>query len=252
MLRIKKSQMAAYDEVVLEHFVDETVEHVAQHFPSHVKLLGPERTRAVVGYLVRQSRRHGLTTERSMCLYATLAMMLGGNFDRDLHLPWAGEILGGAAPQRERADALTDRALSYLDRTAGEDNLHLNQAFVRVRKRLPRLLEAPLASDLGFEESMLTHFGAVFPRKYDVVGEPLVRLSLRRGVEGAERYGLVSDVGRAVYTMFGFVLGSAFDEDPMLSPITEALADRAADERTRAAQLVDAAVANLDAWLSRA
>jgi len=251
MLRLKKSQMAAYDEVALEQFVDETLAHVEAHFPDHLRTFGRPRVREAVAFDVGQARAHGLTTERSMCLYVTLAMMLGSTFDRDLHVPWAAQILGEAAPQTARIDALTDQAMEHLDRIGGAEDRHRDRAFLRFRKILPRLAQAPLVEDLDLEESMLSHFGAFFPRKYDAVGEPQLRLALRHALGAAGRYGLAADYARAVYAALAFLMGSAFDDDPLLSPLADALRGGAAGEQAKVERLVEGALALLDTWLSR-
>lgn len=252
MFRIKKSQMAAFDEASLEDFEDDTVVHVKTHFPNHDRILGESRIRKVIRYGIRRAHHHGLTTERSMCLYVTLMLMLGSNFDVDLQLPWAATILSDDAlkPQSARVDRLTETAMEHLDRVAGTDNLHLNRALFRMRRGLPRIAAQPLVEGVGFSESMLIHFGDLFPRKYDTVGEHHVRLALQHGMGTAGRYGLTTDRDLAVYTSFVFVLGTAFDGDPQLTAITDVLTEDAAiDPRPKADRLCEKAMSFLEMWL---
>jgi hypothetical protein len=143
--------------------------------------------------------------------------------------------------------------MEYLDRIAGTDDLHLNRALLRMRRSFPRIAAQPLVEGLDLAESMLFHFGALFPRKYDAVGEHHVRLALQHGMGVAGRYGLTTERDLAVYSSFVFVLGSAFDQDPQLTAITNVLTDDAAlDPRLKTDRLCEKAMSFLEMWLSGA
>lgn len=255
MFQIKKSQMDLFDAAALKDFEDETVLHVKKHFPKHYQFLGDDKIRGVIRHGIRRAHGHGLTTQRSMCLYITLMMMLGSNFDIDLHLPWAAEILGDPTPmpQSARVNRLTDAALKYLDRIAGKDSLHINRALFRMRRALPKIAAQPLLEDMDLTESMLTQLGQIFPRKYDAVGEALVRSALHQGMKACGQYGMTTDQDVAVYTGLAFALGTGFDEDPLFSVFSEILrSDAGADPRPKAARLCEAGTSVLDFWLSPA
>lgn len=66
----------------------------------------------------------------------------------------------------------------------------------------------------GFEDEMVEHCFAFSPRLCKVLGEPQVRVVIRRGIETTRGYGLTNRGPVRLYIELMFLLGSGFGADP--------------------------------------
>ena len=85
--------MAVFEQAALKRFEDEMLEHIKTYFPNHWRIIGETQLRKVIQYSVSQAEQYGLTTQREVCLYLNLMLLLGSDFDTDVQLPWAEEVL---------------------------------------------------------------------------------------------------------------------------------------------------------------
>jgi hypothetical protein len=104
LLRVRAEQMVALESSprgVFERWVEA---HLERCFPDHCsRLRGDSGVRDFIAHGIERARVHGITSQREVCKYIDLMVTLGRDFDTDLALSWAGEILRDPAKISERA-----------------------------------------------------------------------------------------------------------------------------------------------------
>jgi len=250
MLKIRSAQQGAFQAVALRNFEDDMLAHMTEFFPTHRRVFGEAHARRVIRYILDRAFRRGFLTERDACLYFTNALMLGSHFDEDMLIPWAKAILedpaGGSASAR--IARVTERALAHMDRLAGQDNVRLNRALVRIRRDLDRFACEPVAD---FRHDMTRNLSALFPAKFECVEEDAMRRAIECSEAAARDLGLTTVRGAALYCACALILGSAFSSDPQVHRLGEAIRGGAGiSPEARADLIFSAASWYLDAWLS--
>ena len=91
MLRIRKEQMDVLQAEALRDFEKRVADHARLFFPAECKALGEDTTREIIGKAGERAASHAIVSERDLCLYADLMLILGPEFDAQL--PWAHDIL---------------------------------------------------------------------------------------------------------------------------------------------------------------
>lgn len=254
MLRVRRSQTLALKHVEAAKFEEDLVEHVREFFPEHYHLMGDGVTRRVINYVAGRAQGYGLTTQREICLYLTVALLIGSNFDDDLLLPWAHQILTDTSnrPPRVRLDHLVDRTLSYISFIAGPKNVNLHRSFLRLAHFLRNpsaLVTEPFCSN--HEQHYLEKFEIIFPKKFEAIGEENVVAAYRQGLVDAANYGFCDGLGMGTYVTVVFIAGSALDRDPQLISINGLFQKPSTEDATAlGAELHNRSCALLDRWLS--
>lgn len=251
MLIISNAQMEALAQAPAKRFENNMIEYVQEYFPKHYGILGEADLRQVIRYGIDQADSYGFISGRDVCLYICLMLMLGSDFDKDLQLPWANEILSdeNIADLTTRIDRLYGEAMAYLDRVAGPQNEHLEHALFKIRKATVQDL---LGSSTGdYESHMFARLSDIYPEKRKAVGEDNIRKLIRHGVASAEGYDISSEHGQGIFVLLMFMLGSAFDRDPQFSWATKVLDDdEITDAGVRFDRLHGEAIVYLDKWLT--
>ena len=93
MLIIRKEQMEALEQAVLEGFEDRMVVHLQGFFPGRCAELGDDGMREMVRYGMERAKSYGIVNELDVCRYIDLMIFFGRDFDTDPETPWAGRIL---------------------------------------------------------------------------------------------------------------------------------------------------------------
>lgn len=117
MLRIQAQQMADFAEDAVKDFEDRMWKHLGDLFPAYVEALGEGATRALVHEGIERAGRHGIVTERGVCVFIDAMFAFGKRFDEEL--PWAAEILTGEGPPDARAHRLFEAAFEHLQEASG-------------------------------------------------------------------------------------------------------------------------------------
>jgi hypothetical protein len=68
-----------------------------------------------------------------------------------------------------------------------------------------------------FIDRMVAHIRQYFPRQFDVLGEPEVRVWIEAGIQRSGEYGIVSERDVCKYIDIMMVFGREFDKDPACS-----------------------------------
>lgn len=254
MLVIRETQMTVLEQAAVRTFESRMLEHLKEFFPKHCEILGEEQARRVIRLGIERAEQYGLASERDIHLYVGLMFMLGSYFDQDPQLPWAAKILTdeNIVYPSHRADQLHNRAMAYLNQAAGKDSQYLDRALRKVRE-LPvsALSRTGENKQLSFGDYMLKLLYALFPEKYQAVGDDAIRQLVRQGYQSAKSYNLTSEPGITAYIGLVFMLGSGFDRDPQYPWADVVLNDATlTDPIKKGESLYKSAMAHLEKWLA--
>lgn len=113
MLIVRKEQLLALGDDIRRRWVGD---HLAEYFPEQYSVLPVSERADFLSGAIRRATVLGLTSDTGICLFATLALLLGPHFDRDPKLPWVSGILHdeGARSADERIEIVYDEAARYL------------------------------------------------------------------------------------------------------------------------------------------
>jgi hypothetical protein len=115
MLRVTRRQKDAFSEAALQRFEERMLLHLRMFFAPSCDALGEAAVREIVRSGVARAARHGIVSERGVCLYVDTMILHGRYFDRDPERPWAARILEDRAVRDpgERARRLFDAAFEH-------------------------------------------------------------------------------------------------------------------------------------------
>lgn len=215
MLTIREEQMAVFKYAAEKRFEKDTAARLQEAFPLQYKILGERAASAVVHYGIQRAREFGLQYDYEIRCYLYLIFMVGHHFTDDPQFPWARNIHSDETITYpgDKIDLIYKETLQFLDRVAGDENNHLNNALLRIR-------EYPWTSWPGetsgtFEQQISGTLEQIYPEKYRELREQgSIPNLIGKGRETASRYGVVDDWGIMVFIVLMFMLGSAFDTDP--------------------------------------
>lgn len=253
---IRKEQMQAFELNATKSFEDRVYIHLTRWFPNHCELVGEAQMRQVIQTGWKKANTYRFTAACCVQSYIEFMCLLGSGFDTDVLLPWAAEILNDDnADQLARGDRLHQKTWEYIDHVAkdyrDDKGRPTTARFMGDLRELrhdrddvgPPLDSAPLL------ESLRMQIERLFPSKCRYVGETNVRESINSGAKNAERYGITAWRGVILFASMGFVLGSGFDEDPLLPWSSSTLRDPSiSDQRKRADKLFAQGVSFLNRW----
>jgi hypothetical protein len=251
MLRIQRNQLEAFVTVESSRFEADATAHVREYFPNHHRIFGDHKIRQLSRHAITRAARHGFVTRRDVLQFLNVMLMLGGNFDEDLQLPWASDLL--RKPRARSTDRLSSLALDHFDSIAGPRNTCLLEALRDTRRELDRL-RSTIDVSREPEDVLLGRLRALYPRKYERAGAGPMGEVVRHAMTAATRYGLVGGRSVYLYALLAFWLGTRFDDgDPLTEWATSVLRDPSIpSESERAGQLLEAADHLAERWLSRA
>jgi hypothetical protein len=81
------------------------------------------------------------------------------------------------------------------------------------KKQIGAFLESNVKK---FEERMIVHLNKFFPTQCKAAGETQLRETIRYGIKGAARYGIIAERDVCKYIDLMVVYGRDFDRDPKL------------------------------------
>lgn len=246
---IRKEQMSAMKDAAVISFENRMIEHLRNLFPKHHEVLHDSGLLKVVQLGINRAGSYKIDAESPVCHYIDLMFLLGSNFDTDLQLPWAGEILRDADVPNQfvRIDKLYSTALAYLDEVAGPGNAHIKEALFRLRKEV-RLVPSTIAYG-DFMPYLAARFRDVYPQKCSRIGKECLNQLIQSGVAEALSRGFAGMEGLALYVCLIFALGSGFASDPQF-PWAQAVLESQLSETERVSKLFQAARDYMQRWLS--
>lgn len=234
MLTISSAQMSAIENARILAFEDRTCAHLKQYFPRHHQVLGEAPLRRVIRLGLQKAKSHDLTAECCVRAYIESMCLLGSGFDTDPLLPWAAAILNdkSAFGQVERGDRLHEQVWDYVDYVSQDYMDSSGQpAVAQLAGEIRGLRQGHdeiLAEEKypEFATQLAWRIENAFPAKCRYVGGKRIRDLIPRGVKSAWSYGITSERGITLFTVFLFVLGNGFADDPLLPWASAALNDK--------------------------
>ncbi len=238
MLRIRQTQRSVFRSQARARFEQEMAMHLAARSPYHARVLGNLGMLAAVRFGIERAARRGFNLRGPVRLWLELMFLFGGRFDDDPLLPAdSAELVDCRDPDRQMqtAERLHAHACDVLARISGPGNAYNRAALAKVERLAAD--PAPLQRD-GLEDRLLADFVAAHPQKVEVLGEGPHRCLIARTIEQAQRLGVTSTRGLALFPVLAFIVGAGFADDPLYPWISRTLIDpRRPDPDQRAARL---------------
>ena len=114
MLIIRQRQLDIFREEQSTRFENAVLTHLERCFPSKLESMGEARARHLIRLGIDRARKYGFTTQRLVCKFIDLLLVLGADFDTNL--PWAATTLAEKdLTAEERMQSLTSQAINYLN-----------------------------------------------------------------------------------------------------------------------------------------
>lgn len=257
MLTMQKAQMEAIESAAIHAFENRTLAHLQEYFPGHCKLLGEEQMRFVIQFGWDKAKSYELTAECCVRTYIEFMCLLGGRFDTNPLMPWVAEILNdkNAGDQVARGDRLYDRAHEYIRHLVPDyrdaNGEPITARFIDQLQRLRTTPDTPIPPNAlpAFAGNVKAKLQRMFPAKFNYVGEDRVTALVANGIGTAARYGITGERGLTLFITLTFVLGSGFDDDPLLPWASKILNDRKiSTQKKRVDKLYIKAIGMLRRW----
>lgn len=212
MIRLNSEQMMALQDTAMHRFIGRVVDEL----PGYRGPLVEGRTRSTlfqtVSMAVDQAQSFGLESERALFLYTNLSVTLGGHFATDPSLPWAGEILNDASYLgNEKMDDLWNAYMDYCEAVMGsEPGAYFPAAAYR---RFADLPEPP--ADTGTIAPVVADLAALWPEKVRAIPPNALHAHILGAGKRAADLGFQDHGARVRFCRIAFLLGQAFDADPL-------------------------------------
>jgi hypothetical protein len=231
-LIIRNAQMQVFEEARLPEFEDYMVEHLKDFSPLHSESLGDARMRSLVKIGMERAKKYGFTHRGPVRFYIETIILLGIDFDSDPQFPWAAKFLSDPTNlnQTERADAIYDELMDYLDKVGGPDREYSKRALRKVGE-LP--FEPISIDDPVFTESVMRRMQDVYPEKADFMETESLQELIRQAVKEAKKMDVLTDAGVYLFVGLMFMIGHGFIRDPMYPWIANTLGKPAVDNPDR-------------------
>ncbi|MDY6991875.1 MAG: hypothetical protein SVR94_04620, partial [Pseudomonadota bacterium] len=175
--------------------------------------IGETQLRKVIQYSVSQAEQYGLTTQREVCLYLNLMLLLGSDFDTDIQLPWAKQALKDETTISPyvRIKRLYDVAMIHLNQVVGINGEHFDRAINKMKNQLSKwiVLVGPV-----FEPDLISLLKQLYPQKSQAIGESVLRQLIKQGMTSTQVYNIATQGGTILYVCLMIMLGGHFDKDP--------------------------------------
>lgn len=235
MLSISAPQMQALRSDSRGRFVSEMVEHSRGWAPRLCGTISEPQLRLAVQQIIEAGCRHDLTHRGPLRLCVETMFVFGSGFDSDPQCPQLGQILRDAGPQSERAEALYERVVEYLEEVSGEQASNVHVAM----RNLLTFAQSPIRfADSQFAGGMVWAMGTIFPQKAAYVGEANLHRLVEEARSIADQHGFVDIRAKALLAALMFAFGHGCTEDPLYPWIAATLADdRIVDPAARAQHL---------------
>jgi hypothetical protein len=225
MLNIRQGQVEAFRQYHLRKFEDEMVEHLKGFAPKHWKAIGEQTGREVIHLGIEQAEKHSFTNRGPVRFYIEMMFLFGSFFDTDPQYIWIAEVLNDPEDmdQMVRADCLYDRLTNYWAQVAGPEN---SFSFAALRKLSQARVEDYLDQGTSLENCLLRALEDIYPQKFRYVGEPPLRLLLKKTFELAKEHGFTSSEEIGLMAALTYFLGHECGRDPLHSWIGRRLVAR--------------------------
>ena len=116
LIRIRDFDLATASEFSPDEFEDDMSDLLNTFYPQKWSHQGEAATREMIQRSVELAANYDLQTNAGICVFVTLAFMLGMGFHDDPLFPWASDILCDATLDTDaKSDRLYEAAMAYLE-----------------------------------------------------------------------------------------------------------------------------------------
>jgi hypothetical protein len=214
MLTIRKEQLKVFELSAMRTYKRGLILHIHEHFPEHAGYLGDEGLMRIIEHSCTKAKEYNFETERDLCLYTDLCIMLGIGFDTDPQLPWASSILhdGSFDDPWYIMDKLWDKSMEYMVYVLGPDDVFPVKAYRLAIGYLP--MDIPGFTADRMTNTVIKHMNTIWPEKVEYIGATQLKEFLRKSIYNAEYHHVTHFQGQAEFMIFSFLLGHHFYNDP--------------------------------------
>jgi len=249
MIKIRSTQMKAFEEEALKRFEKEMFVHSKEFSPRLCEVLDDDQLRVALRQAMSRANSYGFTNRGSVRLYIEMMFLYGSDFDTDPQYSSVGEILNSPDDQMQRAEQIYQGILDYQKQVSGPNNINVKEALQALS--LFALISV-LIKDNNFEIEMIYELERAFPQKVADVGKERMTELIYEGRLEAQKYGFDTVRGEAMMVVLMFSFGHGCTDDPLYPWIYQTLKDcKIKDSAARAKRLEKKAVTWLEHVLAR-
>jgi hypothetical protein len=114
MLIIRQEQLRAFSRAEVANFEEWMLAHLRKFFPAQCRAAGESGLQKMIRRGIERAASYRITTQRDVCKYIDLMVVLGSDFDTDPRLSWAKVILKNPWSEGMRMRRLVIEAQNYL------------------------------------------------------------------------------------------------------------------------------------------
>ncbi|WP_227271929.1 low molecular weight phosphatase family protein [Roseobacter weihaiensis] len=216
MIRLTPEQVLALQNEALHSFATRVVEELPGYRGPMTAGRSQKTLFRATTAAIDRAQTFEIETERALFLYVNIAMSLGAAFDSDPAVPWAHDILTDKAyiGGRERIDDLWNTYIDYCDAVMVAEGAEEVPLFPVEAYRAFADLPPPPADD-GTLAPILADFRRIWPEKADLMSRDDLRIMVREMGARATDLGLTDTSAKWRFGRIGFLLGYAWDADPL-------------------------------------
>lgn len=243
MIRISAEQVRAFEDREMHRFIGRIVDELPGYRPEPVAGRSRATLFAMADTAVQRAKTYNVETERGFWLYANIAASLGVFFDVNPSFLWATDILSDQSYlSDEKMNDLWNACSDWCAAVLPEGDYLPFEAYERYLA-----LDAPMAGHRPDVPALLYH---LWPERLDQLDDQRRAAFIRQSEERARGFGLNEPASIACYTAISFLIGFAFESDPLhdwsreipaiAGPDTDLAAAKALDEGFRERHLLPA------------
>lgn len=208
MIRISAEQVRAFEDKEMHRFIGRIVDELPGYRPEPVAGRSRATLFAMADAAIERAKVYNIETERGFWLYANITASFGLYFDVNPALPWASDILSDASYlSDEKVDDLWNACSDWCAAILPEGDYLPLAAYERYLA-----LDAPRAQRRPDILALLHH---LWPERITHLDTQLQADFIRQTAERARGFGLADPASIACYTAISFLIGYAFESDPL-------------------------------------
>jgi hypothetical protein len=222
MLIIREEQIQAFEVSALDLFEEEMVTHSQKFSPELCEILGNDQLRVAVQQAMTRADQYGFTYRGPIRLYVELMFLFGSSFDTDPQYPFLCKILNSKGDQMERAEQLHERAVDYLQKVSGTDDINTQKALTAfgTYARTPVKFSAD-----DIVSGILYEITRAFPQKAAYVGREALITLIKKSQNTALTADFDSVKGQFLLVLLMYAFGHGCTMDPLYPWISQTLND---------------------------
>jgi len=247
--RIREDQIAEFRRSALADFEEEMILHSKNFSPKLCEVLGDDQIRVSVQQAIAKAQTYGFSNRGPIRLCIELMFLCGSHFDTDPQYPAIGKVLNSKDEQMDRAGQICQGVDDYVDKVAGEKNIHVRKA----EEFLADFASSPInVSENELAETLVREMTNAYPQKVAYMGNDSLLKLIEEGRNEARKHELTSVRAQTLIVVLMFAFGHGCTHDPLYPWIKRTLRDeQIVDSEARARRLEKKAVTWLTHVLAR-